>query len=169
MSVEIPLIDAISSKYSPPKDNKLHNSKPTCSSRLCHFSASQLEWSFLLYCLLLKPRAWLPGWRPTRLDDLDFMAATRERNQLMSHSAFVWKFTFPRARRWWRLHHSRLTVMMASFCSAVTECRQSCVVQGNSRLFHLAMHVRQANANTRRFILQTYLIFPLKLCVCCIH
>lgn len=81
MWVEIPLIDAISSKYSPPKDNKLHNSKPTCSSRLCHFSASQLEWSFLLHCLLLKPRAWLPGCRPTGLDDPESVAATRERNQ----------------------------------------------------------------------------------------
>lgn len=38
MSVEILLIDAISSKYSPPpEDNKLHNSEPTCSSGLCHF------------------------------------------------------------------------------------------------------------------------------------
>lgn len=63
----------------PPKDNILHNSKTTCSSRLCHFSASQLEWSFLLCCLLLKPQAWLAGSRPTRLDDLDSVAATRER------------------------------------------------------------------------------------------
>lgn len=64
-----------------PKGSKLHNSKPTCSSRLCHFSSSQLKWSFLLYCLLLKPRAWLTGCRPTRPDDLDSLTANRETQQ----------------------------------------------------------------------------------------
>lgn len=52
----------------PSRDNTLHNSEPTCSSRGLHyFSTSQLECPFLLYCLLLKPKAFLgglqsPGW-----------------------------------------------------------------------------------------------------------
>lgn len=82
-SVEIPLIDAISSKYSHPKDNKPHNSKSTCSSRLCHFSASQPAGMVISAPLLAveAPRALLSGCRPTRPDDLDSMTATRERNK----------------------------------------------------------------------------------------
>ncbi|KAJ4929973.1 hypothetical protein JOQ06_018989 [Pogonophryne albipinna] len=43
--------------------------------------ASQLEWSFLLCCLMLEPRARLSGCGATRLYDLDSMTATAERNQ----------------------------------------------------------------------------------------
>lgn len=67
VSVEIPIIDAPSSS---PKGNILHNSKSACFSMPCHFPASQLEWSFLLCCVLLKPQAWLPGCKPTSLGDL---------------------------------------------------------------------------------------------------
>lgn len=52
----------------PSKDNILHDSEPTCSGRLCHFSASQLEWSFLLGCVYAEAtsvatrRPKPPGW-----------------------------------------------------------------------------------------------------------
>lgn len=121
-----------------PFDPNIHpprttNCLTTCSSRLCHFSASQLEWSFLLYCLLLRPWAWLPGCRPTRLDDLDSVTATREMNQARDVNVifcFRSEVNISKGKEMVRgLHHSGLTVItMFSFCRAVIECTQHCPV-----------------------------------------
>lgn len=78
MSVEIISL-TISSK--PSHLPVLHNSKSTRSSRLSLSSVSQLEKSFLLCCVPLKPQARLSGCEPSRPEDLVSTTAAGERNQ----------------------------------------------------------------------------------------
>lgn len=47
----------------PPRTTNRITASPHAQAGFAIFSGSQLEWSLLLCCLLLRPRAWLPGCR----------------------------------------------------------------------------------------------------------
>lgn len=135
-----------------PKDNKLHYSKPTCSSSFAisqpaaisngHFCSADCCWSHERCYQAADPPGWMT-WTPWQQPERGSRHKT-----LMSYSVSVWRLTSPRARRWWGLHHSGLTGTMASFCRAVTECADLCGAVKRSRLFHQAPEVytgRQAS------------------------
>lgn len=104
----------------PPRTTNCITASPHAQAGFAIFSASQLEWSFLLCCSLPKPRAWLPGCRDHQAGWPGLRGSNqREEEILMSYSPSAWRFTSPRATRWWGRRRSELTVMMASFCSAI--------------------------------------------------
>lgn len=131
VSVEIPIIDAPSSS---PKGSILHNSKPTCFSMPCHFPASQLEWSFLLYCVLLKPQAWLPGCKPTSLGDLTPQQQPERKPAYNGNAAL-------RLGAELQGHGEACTTHSLQACNAPIECAAHCGALKHSRPFYKVLEV----------------------------